>query len=174
MSRRLILLLAAILLALPASFFLAFAALLEPIDYAFFQPATYLAAILLTAVAAILFAASSKTPRVLPAIAAFLLFTLIALTLSLTTWGPRKKFLHHLAQVRPGMSLADVDRIMAPYPRGAAATPAGPVLWSPIPPPPSPTLIVFRHDITNATYDADIALITLDHNTVTAISFDQD
>ncbi|HVX85238.1 MAG TPA: hypothetical protein VH253_10675 [Phycisphaerae bacterium] len=164
--------LAATAIALPALLFLTFAALVEITDFSTLPPHTYfLAAALLAASLLLLILACPRRRFILAAAACFTLYAASLTALALVPWGPGKTFVSRLNHIQPGMTVPEVDRIMAGYPRGQGSE-SGPISWGPgTAASPTPQVILFRHDITDARYDADIGEVHLHNGRVTSTDF---
>ncbi len=88
---------------------------------------------------------------------------------TLVPWSSRKVFLNDFTRITPGMTLGEVELIMAPYVRGtgwprAAGEPGELTL---------PSSIVFRHQATGP-YRSDWGIVTLEHGKVVKTSFSYD
>jgi hypothetical protein len=164
--------LAATASTLPALLFLVFAALVEISDFSPLSPRTYfLAASLLAASLLLLILACPRRRFILAAAAFFILYAASLTALALIPWGPGKIFVSRLNQIRPGMTIPDVDRIMVGYIRGQGPE-SGPISWGPVTAAsPAPEVILFRHDITDGRYDADVATVHLHNGLVTSTDF---
>jgi hypothetical protein len=92
----------------------------------------------------------------------------LILALYLVPWSTRKPFLHDLYSIKPGMTLAEAERIMARYKRGTGWTIPG--AGQEVSPAGS---IVFRHS-DDGLFNADWGVVTIQAGKVIDVRFDPD
>lgn len=89
----------------------------------------------------------------------------LVLSLYLVPWSTRKPFLRHFDSIRPGMTVAEVDRVMAGYWRYASLTSPGPGQGA------GPSgHITFRHS-NHALLNMDLGGVTFQDGRVVDVDF---
>ncbi len=90
-------------------------------------------------------------------LAALISVNLVILALYVLPWTSRKPFLRDLYSIKPGMTASEVRQIMARY---IEETPTSPT-----------NLLMFRHNTTDARFNADIGRITIQDGKVVGVDF---